>query len=105
MKIFYVHHALRAKGNPPSQDDGLKELGVQDAKIVAQIFEDYKQYLNIKAIYTSPYFRCKKTAEIINEKLNVPIFYEPRFNEFVGVFSLVKWLKLGEIAKKEFKKP
>jgi len=99
MKIFYVHHALRAKGNPPSQDDGLKELGVQDAKIVAQIFEDYKQYLNIKAIYTSPYFRCKKTAEIINEKLNVPVVEEPRFNEFVGVFSLVKGEKEVEVVE------
>lgn len=99
MKIFYVHHALRAKGNPPSQDDGLKELGVQDAKIVAKIFEDSKKYLNIKAIYTSPYFRCKKTAEIINEKLNVPIVEESRFNEFVGVFSLVKGEKEVEVVE------
>ena len=90
MKIFYVHHALRAKGNPPSQDDDLKELGVQDAKLVAQIFEDYNKFLNIKAIYTSPYFRCKKTAEIINEKLNVPVFDEPRFNEFNDVYAYIK---------------
>lgn len=90
MKIFYVHHALRDKGNPPGQADGLKELGVQDAKIVAQIFEDYNQYLNIKAIYTSPYFRCKKTAELINENLNVPIFDEPRFNEFNDVYAYIK---------------
>ena len=90
MKIFYVHHALRAKGNPPSQYDDIKELGAQDAKIVAQIFEDSKKYLNIKAIYTSPYFRCKKTAEIINEKLNVPVFDEPRFNEFNDVYAYIK---------------
>jgi len=90
MKIFYVHHALRDKGNPPSQNDGILPLGEEDAYITAKIFEQYKQFLNIKAIYTSPYFRCKKTAEIINEKLNVPIYDEPRFNEFVSVFSLVK---------------
>ena len=38
MKIFYVHHALRDMGNPPTQEDGLKELGIKDANIVADIF-------------------------------------------------------------------
>ena len=93
MKIFYVHHALRDRGKTPSQEDGLKELGVQDAKIVARIFEDYKKHLNIKAIYTSTYFRCKETARIINEKLNVSIYDEPRFNEFIAVHYAVKGVK------------
>ena len=90
MKIFYVHHALRDKGNPPSQEDGILPLGKKGAKIVAEIFKEYKQYLNIKAIYTSPYFRCKETARIINKKLNVPIFDEPRFNEFNDVYAYIK---------------
>ena len=73
MKIFYVHHALRDIGNPPTQDDGLKELGIKDANIVADIFEDGKRYMNVKAIYTSPFYRCKETARLINKHLNAPI--------------------------------
>ena len=73
IKIFYMHHALRNIGNPPTQEDGLKELGVKDANIVADIFEDGKRYMNVKAIYTSPFYRCKETARIINKYLDVPI--------------------------------
>lgn len=91
MKIFYVHHALRNIGNPPTQNDDIKPLGIKDAKIVSKLFTEAKsKYLNIRAIYTSNYLRCLKTAEIINKKLNVPIIAEPRFNEFVGVHSAVK---------------
>lgn len=93
MKIFYVHHALRNMGNPPSQDDGLKELGVKDAKVVSDIFEDGKKYMNVKAIYTSPFYRCKETARIINEHLNVPIIEDDRLNEYGSVHLAVKGLK------------
>ena len=89
MKIIYVHHALRQIGNPPSQDDDIKPLGEKDAEIVAEILEQMLQHNNIKAIYTSPYYRCAKTAKIINSKINVPIFEEPRFNEFQKVFQVV----------------
>ena len=85
MRVFYVHHAYRDKGFPPSQDDGLKPLGVEDAKIVSQIFEDASNKIKIKAIYTSPFFRCAETARIINTKLNVPIYEEVRFNEMGSV--------------------
>ena len=86
MKIFYVHHALRDTGNPPTQDDGLKELGIEDAKITAKIFKEGTKYFNIKAIYTSNFFRCKETARIINEKLNVPVIEDERFNECGSVY-------------------
>ena len=82
MKIFYVHHALRNMGNPPSQEDGLKEVGVEDAEIVSKIFEEGKKHFDIKAIYTSSFFRCKETARIINKTLNVPIIEDGRLNEF-----------------------
>ena len=87
MKLVYVHHAMRKFGNPRSQEDDITELGVQDAKIVAKLFaaED------IKAIYTSPFKRCLKTAQIINEKLNVPIICESRFNE-AGSVENETWL-------------
>jgi len=31
MKIIYVHHALREVGNPPTQDDKIRPLGIKDA--------------------------------------------------------------------------
>ena len=94
MRIIYVHHALRDTGNPPTQNDGLKLLGIKDAEVVADILEEMGRYCNFKAIYTSPYFRCAKTAELINKKINVPIFEDARFNEFNSVFKKVNGEKL-----------
>jgi len=91
MKIFYCHHALRDIGNPPTQEDGLKELGIKDANNVGQIFQD-NQKMKVKAIYSSTYFRCMETANIINKYLNVPIIEDARLNEFVGVHNAVKGL-------------
>lgn len=91
MKIFYVHHAQRNKGNPPTQNDDITRLGVRDAKFTAKLFSEAKQHgVNIVAIYSSNYFRCVKTANIINKKLNVPLIFEPRLNEFSNVHSAVK---------------
>lgn len=92
MKIIYVHHALRNLGNPPSQDDGILPLGVKDAEVTAKVLKFMldKSKSKFKAIYTSPYYRCKKTAEIINKFINLPIYEEPRFNEFNKVFDVVE---------------
>lgn len=96
MKIFYCHHALRDKGNPPSQEDGIRDLGREDASVVARLLNDsVENGFNIKAIYTSPYFRCKETARLINEMIQVPIYEDTRLNEFIGVHKLVK----GEVCK------
>ena len=81
MKIFYVHHALREKGNPPTQEDGITEIGRKDAEINAEIFKEGNKKLNIKAIYSSSFFRCMETARIINKQLNVPIIEDERLNE------------------------
>ena len=82
MKIIYVHHAHRKMGNPPSQDDDITELGKQDAKLVGELLVLAREKgTNIKAIYTSPFKRCIKTANIINEKVQVEIISEERFNE------------------------
>ena len=66
MKIIYVHHALRQVGNPPSQDDKIQPLGIQDAETTAELLKimSDKSKSTFKAIYTSPYYRCAKTAEI-----------------------------------------
>ena len=88
MKIIYCHHAEREVDpkKPRSQDDNLTDNGMKDAELVSQLFEGEK----ITAIYTSNFYRCKKTAQIINRTLNVPIFEEPRFNE-VGSIDGEEW--------------
>lgn len=82
MKIIYVHHGNRKSSNPPTQEDDLTELGYRDCEIVAELLNNDRIKSKVRAIYTSPYFRCKKTAEIINKFLNVPIIDDNRLNEF-----------------------
>ncbi len=82
MKIIYVHHGEREKsGNREDplvgNSEDLTPNGIKDAELVAKRFEDKK----ITAIVTSPYIRCKHTAEIINKYHNVPIIEDERFNE------------------------
>ena len=89
MYIVYCHHAQRA--HTGSQEDDLTSLGRRDADLVGEFM---KQIPNVKAIYTSPYFRCQETAKIINKSLNVPIIEEDRFNEFVSKENKETWVDL-----------
>lgn len=84
MELVFIHHGNRKFGNPRSQEDDITKLGEKDAKLVTELFATSKKK-NIKAIYTSPFKRCLKTAQIINEKLKVPIKLESRFNEMKSV--------------------
>ena len=92
MKIIYVHHALRQVGNPPSQDDKIQPLGIQDAETTSELLKmmSQKSKSTFKAIYTSPYYRCAKTAAIINKHINLPIYEDPRLNEFNKVFEVIE---------------
>ena len=90
MKIIYVHHGNRKLGNPPTQNDDLTEIGYKDCENVADLLNNDKVKSFIKAIYTSPYFRCKKTAQIINKHINAPIIEDDRLNEWNG--SLENWV-------------
>lgn len=82
MKVIYMHHAERDIG-PNHNDSKLRQLeditevGVKTAELLSKRLKD----LNIKAIVTSPYLRCKHTAEIINKYHNAPIIEDERFNE------------------------
>ena len=89
MNIIYCHHAQRIYTG--SQKDDITDLGKKDAELVGQFIKDIP---NVKAIYTSPYFRCVKTARIINKSLNVPIIEEDRFNEFVSKENKETWVDL-----------
>lgn len=94
MKIIYVHHAQRLKGNPPGNNDDITKLGVKDSKLTAKLIEHFQQTSTpIKAIYTSPFLRCAKTAKILNKKLNVPIFEDDRLNE-KGYIKNESWTDL-----------
>ena len=81
MKIFYVHHANREIKGKPTQEDSITEIGEKDAKIMANTFAQLRDKFDIKAIYTSPFLRCKKTAEIINLEIKVPIYEDARLNK------------------------
>ena len=92
MKIVYIHHGNRLKGNPSTQDDDLTELGYKDCELVAELLNNEKNKQNIKAIYTSSFFRCTKTAEIVNTHLDVQIIKDERLNEF-GSFKNESWVE------------
>ena len=78
MKIIYIHHGNRELGNPPSKDDDLTEIGYEDARLNNKLFKN----VSVKAVYTSPYFRCRRTAEIIFAGKNIPIYEDERLNEY-----------------------
>ena len=80
MKIVYVHHGERRFGNPPTQDDDLTEFGYKNYKLVANLLKPIKD--KVKAIYSSQFFRCTKTAEIINKNLGLKICLDSRLDEF-----------------------
>ena len=93
MKIIYIHHGNRKLGNPPTQDDDLTEIGYQDCELLAKLLDNKNVKANLKAIYTSSFFRCAKTAEIINKYLNVPIIVDCRLDEYKSVKN-EQWLDL-----------
>ena len=103
MKILYVHHAERDRTNKniDRQLQDITENGITEANLLA---EKLKQ-INITAIYTSPYLRCKKTAELINQHNNAPIYEENRFNEMKNEetwkeFSIRNMNAIDDIIKK-----
>ena len=88
MKIIYCHHAERDV-DPKirrTQNDDLTDNGIKDAELVSE----HLSTLKLTAIYTSNFYRCKKTAQIINRSFGVPIIEEPRFNE-VGSIEGEDW--------------
>lgn len=81
MKLLYVHHADRDRTNKSveRQLQDITDNGIKEANLLAEKLKELN--INITAIYTSPYLRCKHTAEIINKYHNAPIYEETRFNE------------------------
>jgi broad specificity phosphatase PhoE len=80
MKIDFVRHGqteYNKHGFVTGQmDASLIEEGVEQAKkTLLEISNDYKE------LYSSDLLRCKQTAEILNQKLNLQIQYDPRLRE------------------------
>ena len=83
MKIVYMHHAERERnaraawGTPERTFDEITDLGIRQAELLAERLKNEK----ITAIITSPYTRCRHTAEIINHYHHLDIVEDERFNE------------------------
>ncbi len=80
MKIDFVRHGQTefnkqgfATGqiNVPLNEEGIKEA----QKVSLAISNDYQE------LYCSDLLRCKQTAEILNQKLNLPIKLDSRLGE------------------------
>ena len=84
MKTIYFHHAERNVRKNVSDElrqlDGITRNGKKEAKLLGKRFKNNNR--NVVAIYTSPYLRCKLTANLINMYLNVPIIEDQRINEW-----------------------
>lgn len=96
MKIIYVHHAQREKRILQGPDDDITKLGENDAENVGQIINDIYKKIDkldkVKAIYTSPFLRCLKTAQIINKYLNIELIEDSRLNE-MGAIKNETWVE------------
>lgn len=84
MNIIYCHHANHILQNDLMENENISDLEVKDATLCSQLISKTisENGLNIKAIYTPNNNISKKTAEIINSKLNVPIILDKRFDEY-----------------------
>lgn len=80
MNIVYIHHAERDihNKNVPRQEQDITE----DGKIEAALLSKKVENIHPTAIYTSPYKRCVHTSEILNQKVQIPIIYDERLNEY-----------------------
>ena len=83
MKVVYMHHAEREWnrraewGTLERTFDEITDLGKRQAELLSERFKDVK----ISAIITSPYTRCRHTAEIINQYHHLDIIEDDRFKE------------------------
>ena len=80
MKIYFVRHGetISNKNNTTTGwvDSPLNNDGIKQARKTA-----LEMPLDFSEIYCSDLIRCKQTAEIINQKLNLPIIYDARLRE------------------------
>ncbi len=80
MKIYFVRHgetdSNKNKTFTGQIDSPLNEEGLEQVKQTAKEID-----LDFQEIHTSDLIRCVKTAEILNEKMNIPIVLDNRLRE------------------------
>jgi probable phosphoglycerate mutase len=100
MNVFIVRHGdddERYRGG--WSDLPLVDKGIEKCEKLASYMYNNKNEFPIERIISSDLKRAKMTAEIINEKYNVPIFYDNRLRENNnGIFAGM----LNEEAEKNY---
>src|SRR5450759_198827 len=91
MKIYFIRH-----GQTEYNRDGLM-AGHSEPKLTEEGIEQVKNAIlqipdDCGAIYSSDLIRCKKTTEILNEKLQLPVFFDARLRErHIGSLEGKNW--------------
>lgn len=103
MKIYCLRHGLtelNKQGKVNGQiDEPLAPEGIEQANSVIPLIPE-----SIKHIYTSPMLRTRQTAEIINSKLNHPLYVAEEIIEIhMGQLAGKGWEEMpdGLILKKK----
>lgn len=91
MKTYVTRHGLtelnKKKVVNGQIDEPLAPEGIEQAKAAVALIP-----ISITHIYTSPLLRAKQTAEIINSKLNHPIFLQTELTEIhMGSLAGKSW--------------
>lgn len=105
MSIYIIRHGetdWNREGIYQGQTDtSLNENGRQTARELGKILSR----INFSAIYSSDLLRARETAEIINDFLNVPIYYTQDLRELdFGDWTGISIWKMGEKDPELFKK-
>ena len=82
MKVTFVRHGETDLNRPIRKMQGITNYDLNENGIKqAQITRDKLENTEFDLIITSPLKRAKHTAEIINEKKNIPLIYDDRIME------------------------
>lgn len=103
MKIYFVRHGqtqhnkdelMAGHTDGPLHDDGVE----QARKLASELPNDYT------VMYSSDLLRCKQTAEILSQKLRLPVKYDSRLRErFFGSLEGKRWTD-SDVSLKEIDK-
>ena len=97
MKIYFVRHGQtefnRDKRVTGHFDSLLTEEGIKEAENTARELPD-----DFDLTFSSDLTRCRQTTEILNRKLNLPVYYDARLRERnFGSFEGTSWKTFNPI--------
>lgn len=99
MKLYLIRHGetdFNLEGRATGLSDvPLNKTGIQQVEAIVPMLP-----VEAEAIYCSDLTRTKQTAEILNSKLNLPLYFSPLLNERdFGALSGKSWNEIGEDMK------